>query len=1038
MAVHTFWAAAIFVTGWMFANPLDVTAQVAVTTYHNDNARTGQNLLEISLTPVNVNATAFGKLFSYAVDGYVYAQPLYVPSVQIPGQGVHNVVFVATEHDSVYAFDADGSTQEPLWDVSFIDAANGVTTVPAADVLTPDLVPEIGVTSTPVIDATAGTIYVIAKTKEIVQGSVHYRLRLHALDVATGVEKLGGPAVIADTIVAADGSYVYVLGPFVPGSGAGSLDGSTVHFNALRQLNRSGLLLVNGVVYSAWGSHGDNGPYHGWLLGHDAQSLGLVSTFNTTPNGGLGAIWMNGGGPAADANGNIYVSTGNGTFALTGARSPGYGDSVLKLSPNGQIVTDFFTPWNEATLAIQDADLGSGGVLLLPDQPSVHPHLMVAAGKEGKAYLIDRDDLGEFRRCGSTCDGVIQVLPAGTIGGGVFDTPAYFNGRVYYQGCCRSVLKAFALSNGLLSSAPVSQATPTFGYPAGTPSVSANGSTNGIVWTLQVDAYKTSGPAILHAFDALDLSNELYSSGQRSADRLDGAVKSTVPTIANGKVYVGTQTSLAVFGAASRLTSLSPNSATAGGAAFDLRVTGSSFPPDSVVYWNGAARITTFVSSTQLTAAIPASDIAAEGTALVTVRTPGGTFYTGLTFAMFRLACGVDQFFAEYFNNIGLSGTPTFTACEPSITYNWGASGPGSGIGIDNFSVRWTGSFNFAAGATAFTATADDGIRVWVDDDPIVDGWVDQSPTKFKATPTLTEGTHLVKVEYYEHGGGAVAQVSWTQACPAGQYTAEYYNNTTLSGNPTFTRCEASINYNWGASGPGNGIGVDNFSVRWRGTFNFTAGSTVFTATADDGIRVWLDATQIINAWLDQGATTYKSTVNLTQGPHQVTVEYYEHTGAAVAQASWQQSTNPVPTISSLAPSSASAAGPAFTLTVNGNNFVSSSIVQWNGAPRTTTFVDSTQLKAAIAATDITTAGTAAVTVVSPAPGGGTSTPLTFTISAPAGVLQFSSATYSVGESGGTATTTVTRTGGNSGAVGITFATSNGTATGGADYTAVT
>jgi hypothetical protein len=520
-----------------------LSAQVNVLTYHNDNGRTGQNLNERALTPTNVNAASFGKLFSYPVDGYVYAQPLYVSRVPIPGQGIRSVVFVATQHDSVYAFDADGITPGLLWQVSFIDPANGVTTVPPDDVGSGDIVPEIGITSTPVIDINSGTIYVEAKTKEVGDGSVHYVQRLHVLDLATGAEKFGGPAVIADTIQAEDGSYVYVSGPTVAGTGDGSLDGVTVVFNALRQLCRPGLLLLNGVVYIACGSHGDNFPYHGWLLGYDVQTLALVAAFNTTPNGGLGAIWMGGAAPSADANGNIYFSTGNGTFAPTGNGSPGYGDSVLKLNPaSGLNVVDSFTPWNQEDLDVNDVDLGSGGVMLLPDQPGPRPHLMITGGKEGTIYLIDRDNLGGFQRCGATCDDVVQV---GAIGP-VFSTPAYFNGLLYYQGCCGDVLQAFQLSNGQLS--PVSQSSTPFGYPGATPSISASGSSNGIVWTLQVDAYASSGPAVLHAHDALNLANELYNSSQAPADQLDGAVKFTVPTIANGKVYVGTQSSLAVFG----------------------------------------------------------------------------------------------------------------------------------------------------------------------------------------------------------------------------------------------------------------------------------------------------------------------------------------------------------------------------------------------------------------------------------------------------------------------------------------------------------
>jgi len=519
-----------------------VGAQVAVLTYHNDNARTGQNLNETVLTTDNVSPATFGRLFSYPVDGNVYAQPLYVPNVSIPGQGPHDVVFVATEHDSVYAFDADDSGVGLLWQVSFIDLANGVTTVPPEDAQSHDIVPEIGITGTPVIDDGSGTLYVVAATKEVADGSPHYVQRLHALDIGTGAEQFGGPIVIGDTVF--DGrSTTYVSGPSVPGTGDGSVGGQ-VFFNARRLSQRPGLLLLNGVVYIGWASYSDTSPYHGWVLGYDAQTLVQVAVFNTTPNGGLGGVWMSGGGLAADGDGSVYLSTGNGTFDVTGSQTPAYGDSVLRLSTDdGVTVADFFTPWNQDVLAAEDQDLGSGGVLLLPDQAGAYPHLLVTAGKNGTIYLNNRDDLGGYQRCGAGCDDVVQVL-AGPPIGNCYCTPAYFNNQVYYQGAY-DVLKAFPLSDGLLSPSPLSQSNVPFDFFGSTPSISASGSSSGIVWTLQAAAL---GPAILHAYDALDLSHELYSSDRAPADQLDGAVKFTVPTVANGRVYVGTQSSLAVFG----------------------------------------------------------------------------------------------------------------------------------------------------------------------------------------------------------------------------------------------------------------------------------------------------------------------------------------------------------------------------------------------------------------------------------------------------------------------------------------------------------
>jgi fibronectin type 3 domain-containing protein len=549
-----------------------------VLTYHNDNASTGQNLSETALTAASVNATSFGKLFSIKVDGQVYAQPLYMSDVAItagPAHGTtHNVIFIATEHDSVYALDADNGAV--LWQDSLINPAAGITTVPSSDVNSTDLTPEIGITGTPVIDATTNTLYVDAKTKEFRGGDHHYVYRLHALDVASGADKIA-PVVIADTISNDLSTYTYVSGPTVSGIGDGNV-GGVITFNALRQLQRPGLTLANGTVHLAFASHGDNGPYHGWVLGFDAATLQPTAVLNTTPNGGLGGVWQAGGRVAVDAQGFLYFETGNGTFDTTldsqGFPNSGdYGDSFVKLAvdptstpshPNqngwGLRVVDYFTPFNQDGLNNGDVDLGSGGPLILPDSvgSAAHPHLLVGAGKEGRIYLIDRDHLGGFD---PSTDHVVQELPGALTG--VFSTPAYYKGALYYVSAGGDVAKTFSIGNASVSSSPTSQSAAPYGYPGSTPSISANGSTGGIVWDLD------RGSNELRAYDATSYATELYTSDQAAGnrDQLGSVVKFTVPLVANGKVYVGTANSLVFYGLFAPATTApaAPSSLTADG-----------------------------------------------------------------------------------------------------------------------------------------------------------------------------------------------------------------------------------------------------------------------------------------------------------------------------------------------------------------------------------------------------------------------------------------------------------------------------------------
>jgi hypothetical protein len=452
--------------------------------------------------------------------------------VNIPGQGFRNVVYIATEHDSVYAFDADGLSSTPLWKVSFINSAAGVTSVPILDAdPDADIGPEIGITGTPVIDPATGTLYVVAKTKEVAGSTTNYVQRLHALDITTGAEKFGGPVALQAR---------------VPGTGLGS-QGGQLSFNALRQNQRAALLLSNGVIYIAFGSHSDQQPYHGWVLGYDATTLQQTLVFNATPNNEGGGIWQSGGGLAADAAGNIYFATGDGTFTAN-AGGTGYGDSFVKLSPAGSVLS-YFSPFNQLTLDLDDLDLASGGVILLPDQTGAHPRLLIGAGKNATVYVVDRDNMGGFNP-GNNSQAVQtlpNIFPKGTLPvPGNYSAPVYFNGSVYF-GPVADTLQAFRLTNGLLSTAPTSRSSVTYAFPGGTLAISANGAADGILWSIQRTGASAAG--VLRAYDPANLANELYNSNQAaSRDTLDIATKFSVPLVANGKVFVGSVGQLTVYG----------------------------------------------------------------------------------------------------------------------------------------------------------------------------------------------------------------------------------------------------------------------------------------------------------------------------------------------------------------------------------------------------------------------------------------------------------------------------------------------------------
>ena len=515
----------------MLVSTMPLAAQVNVLTWHNDNQRSGANLAESILTPPVVNTTTFGKIGFLATDAKIDAQPLYVGGVVIPGQGTHNVLYVATENDTLYAADAD--TGAKLWQVSVLKSGETASDDRGCN----QIMPIIGITSTPVIDLKTGphgTIYLVAMSKDASGG---YHHRLHALDITTGAEEFSGPTEIAAKF---------------PGNGPTS-SGGYVTFNPAQYKDRAALLLVNGIVYTSWASHCDAYPYTSWVMGYDHLTLQQTSVLNLTPNGSEGAIWGAGAGPAASPSGDIFLLTGNGTFDST-LNSSGFpvsgdfGNALVELRVSqGQLqVNDYFTMYNTQGESGSDVDLGSGGAMVLPpivDGLKIPHFLVVGAGKDGNLYLAHRRSLGRFNPQG---DKIYQQL-TGALPGGIWSAPAYFGGYIYYcpQG---GQLRAFQFNpvTAKLGASPSSMTSHAFAYPGAMPSISANGGANGIVWATDGGA----NPAVLHAYLATDLSQELYNSSQASGgrDNFGAGNKFITQTIVHGKVYVASQTGVAIFG----------------------------------------------------------------------------------------------------------------------------------------------------------------------------------------------------------------------------------------------------------------------------------------------------------------------------------------------------------------------------------------------------------------------------------------------------------------------------------------------------------
>jgi hypothetical protein len=525
--MHTIVATSIANTTMSASANAAVTDLAGVYTYHNDLARDGANTHEYALQTSNVNVTSFGKLASCSVDGAIYGQPLWVANLTVNG-AKHNVVFVVTQHDSLYALDADSSPCTNLWWVSLIDVNHGgligETSVPS-NLLgggSGDISPEVGVTSTPVIDPASGILYAVSKSVNSAQTSFYQRL--HAIDLATGTEKTGSPATIA-------GTY--------PGTGDG---GTVVTFDARQENQRAGLALVNGVVYIAWAAHEDHDPWYGWMMAYQYNGTTLTQTavLNVAPNTTESGIWMGGGAPAVDSNNNIYVLTGNGNFDAANSSPPNndYGDSLLKLNAALQ-VSQYFTPSDQLLDFQNDFDFGSGGAAVLADLPAGNSvtHTLICGGKDGALYVLNRDLLGGY--------GDAVAVQRINFGAQIFSTGAFWNNNFYLAGVEGGV-SAYHWDTSIPQFTLSSSSAHGFGWPGATPSVSAAATQNGIVWVLDARGFCTAGapgckPAGLYAYDATNMSTELWDNSLSASDAAGNAIKFTVPTIANGKVYIGTR-----------------------------------------------------------------------------------------------------------------------------------------------------------------------------------------------------------------------------------------------------------------------------------------------------------------------------------------------------------------------------------------------------------------------------------------------------------------------------------------------------------------
>lgn len=747
--------------------------QVQVTTYHNDNLRTGLNSNETVLNLSNVRPSKFGLLFSLPVDGQVYAQPLYLPNVTIPGKGVHNVLYVATEHNSLYAFDADsnlGANSKPLW------VRNFGLSVPNSETGSGDITPEIGITSTPVIyvrKTGVPVLYLISKTKNFdPQNNVVYLQKLYSVNVTNG----------------SNAQNPIVINARVAGIGDGSVNG-TVTFNPLIQHSRSALLLVppvNGTgdstLYVAFASHGDGGPYHGWIFAVDADQMKVLKVLNTTPNAktdpsgyplAAGGVWQGGAGPASDGS-SVYFATGNGWFDPT---TQAYGDSILRLDVASNTILDYFTPSDQLSLDDNDTDLGSGGVMLLPPSATgtSGKNLMVQSGKEGTLYLVDAANMGHFN---ATTDQVVQELKSTM--GGIFGSPACFNHYVYF-GPSYSSIVAFSLINGRFGKlSPVQYTSTYYNFPGPSPSISSNGLLNPIVWAIQTDGYNSGGTSILHAYSATNLGTELYNSNMiPGRDVIGGAVKFATPTIANGKVYVGSDGQVGVFGLGSWASNPTVQPAS-GNYTNSVQVSVTDPTPGAKIYYTTDGSLPT-LNSTLYTGPVTLTTSGAfKARAFIANGSPSGVIETDyLINAVIGTGTGLN---GAYFNNSqNPSGTPTATELDPTINFNWNGAAPITGVAGTNWAGEWTGYIQAeTTGNYTLTTNSDDGVQVYIDGVKIIDDYTYHAPTLDSFTlPFVAGHKYAIDIKYFQGSGGSTLQLYW--AAPALPYqivpTTQLYPN---------------------------------------------------------------------------------------------------------------------------------------------------------------------------------------------------------------------------------------------------------------------